>query len=904
MITPALLQQMTQNMVEGLFIQDTEGRLTFLNREAERLLGWSSAEILGRNIHELIHYQNRLGEPVLSNECPVHKCLQCGETFQVDEDVFTHRNGHLIPVSFIASPICEDDHIIGSVTIFQDLARKRQVEREIKQARDLALEASRLKSEFLANMSHEIRTPLNGIIGMTDLLLDTKINKVQKELAGTVKESAQALLTMLTDILDLSQIEAGKMEIKVIDFKPLEVVEEVAELMASQAQNNNLDLLTEVANKIPMVLRGDPAKLRQTLITMVANALKFTKKGEVVIRATLREKTKKKAVLRFSVTDTGVGIPKAARGQIFQPFRQADGSSTRQFGGAGLGLTIANRLVELMGGEIGFESKKNKGSTFWFTVPLDRAKAEEEAPASYVALAGAKVLVMDSHPTSQTILQNHLLGWNMKVTGVENLTEAMASLEHESQAGVPYDVVIVDHASDPNNHLDFGRQVIDSANFSRTALILLTSLSEKKQFDGAQKAGYISLLVKPIRRNRLQNCLLGLFRPEAWDTSEAESSHSLRTQPLRATSFTDSHPEVSSAQRLILLAEDNVVNQKVTQGQLNRLGYPVHTVANGREAVHAVKSSKYALVLMDCQMPVMDGVQATKSIRDAFEDSGGPRIPVIALTANVQLEDRSRCLSAGMDDFLSKPVAIEELDKVLRKWIPSHDDHLPVPTDAKSALAIEVPKSPSQQSDSHSPTGDKPDAGSILSSPEQGAEGVTTSVDGEQPLLEGASDEEVLPVDDPTSAPADGKSVAEEAPPVNGGSPGDYNGVPVIEIEELENHFGDDRATVVEFLDMYTATLSDLMGTMATTLENADTEVLLEMIRELKEASSNVGAMAMVDLSERLKQEVKNMAALHPGEDLKSEVKNQTWGACRGLLDEMESLTQKTIQFVDHFKAS
>ena len=664
----ATLDQLSRHLQEGLFILDTRGRLAYLNPAGERILGWKHDTLLGAPMHDRIHFQNPMGVPIPAEECPVHKSVVNGQTYRAEEEAFIHRDGHLVPVSFVSSPLRQGERITGSVTVFKEIGQRREMEREIKQARDIALETARLKSEFLANMSHEIRTPINGVIGLTGLLVDSKLNKEQRELAATARESAQALLTVVDDILDFAGLEAGKMEIFAADFKTKLLVAEVAELHASQAQNKGLTLHTSVSNKLPSVLQGDPARLRQVLLNLVSNAIKFTRKGDVSIRARLMEKSKTRVLVRFTVLDTGIGIPKSSRHRLFQPFTQVDGSSSRAYGGAGLGLSISKRLVELMGGEMGYESRKGKGSAFWFTVPLNRSGDEETdlepaQPREMSRLRGVKALVVDPQQTSRTILLNSLLHWNLKGTAVESAGEALAYLRHESNTPHPCDLVLI-ASSLENEEADFtlARAISESA-LAPASLVLLTGDVSRKHLERARNAGYVAHLAIPLQLDRLRECLLSLFNPP-------DDQYSLLASSVASPSARPGNrfPEGGAP---ILLAEDNAVIQKVEQMLLNRLGYAVHLVANGKDACQHLLSHDCSLVLMDCQMPVMDGFLATQAIR-AF-DGAAREIPIIGLTANPR-DEGPRCLESGMTDILAKPVQIESLAEMLKKWLPVRRD--------------------------------------------------------------------------------------------------------------------------------------------------------------------------------------------------------------------------------------
>ncbi|GAB0057505.1 Sensor histidine kinase RcsC [Candidatus Magnetaquicoccaceae bacterium FCR-1] len=665
--------QLTAHLADGLYILDQQGRIVLFNDMAEKLLGWSRDSVMGKDPHALFHFQNAAGERIPSERCPILQHVQRGEIFRAEEEVFTHRDGHPIPLALTAVPLLDAHRqIIGSFTLFSDLGLKKQWERDIKQARDIAMETSRLKSEFLANMSHEIRTPINGVIGMADLLLDSRLNKDQKELATTLKESAQALLTVISDILDFSSLEAGRMETAATPFSPIKLVEEVAELMASQAQQKSLELLTDISPKLPGVLLGDPARLRQVLLNLIGNALKFTRKGGVVIQARLTDKTKSPLMVRFSVTDTGIGIPKSAWHKLFQPFSQVDGSSTRPFGGMGLGLSISNRLVELMGGEMGMTSRRGKGSTFWFSVPFPlSARIEESQPTPLPTnrLKGIKALVIDPRQTSQTILLNHLLNWSMKGAAVESTDEALAYLRHEARAGAPCDLLLAASPIPLEKCLELGRIISEDATIPPLGMILITGIHEKKWFDEARKVGFMAHLARPLHRHQLLDRLLMLVNPTPQEEMDPHRPESVPPEP--RTNKPSFPGEATQPERTILLAEDNAVNQKVAQLQINRLGFGVHTYANGRDAIQAANSGIYAMILMDCHMPILDGLQAARAIRQLEHQENRPRTPIIALTSNALPEDRQRCLDHGMDDILNKPIRIEELANRIDQWLPS-----------------------------------------------------------------------------------------------------------------------------------------------------------------------------------------------------------------------------------------
>ena len=511
-------------------------------------------------------------------------------------------------------------------------------------------------------MSHEIRTPINGVISMSDMLMRTRLNDEQVEVANIIRDSANSLLDIINDILDFSKIEAGKLELEIVDFELLNIVEGTAELVADQARQKKLSLMTYLAPDVPTSLRGDPGRLRQILLNLLSNAIKFTDSGEVVVQATLDAKDEKRCRVRFSVTDTGIGMPQEAVYRLFQPFTQADGSITRRYGGTGLGLSIAKLLVELLGGRIGVRSTEGKGSTFWFSVPLERSQVKTEpAPGNNFDLENAKVLLVDALEGTAKILQDYTASWGMHCETVGSFQEALDVLRKAANKGKPFDLAIVELVMPDMDGFEFARAVQEDPKLSQTKLILCTAEDKGRLGEGALEAGFSAYLIKPLRQSRLFDCI-SLVLDATSDTSQAALA---AYKPPKLS--TTAEMNVFQQTGMILVAEDNPVNQKVALMLLKELGFSAHVVASGVEAVDVVNRAPYSMILMDCQMPEMDGFEATGAIRRA-EALTGRHIPIIAMTAHAMQGDREKCIAAGMDDYVSKPVTAAKLKEVLVRW--------------------------------------------------------------------------------------------------------------------------------------------------------------------------------------------------------------------------------------------
>lgn len=643
---------------EGIFGVDTDGVIGFANPAACRMLGFTLEEMIGQPSHALIHHHHPDGSNYPKEECPMFAAYKRGEASRIDNEFLWRKDSTGLPVEYGATPIHKNGSIVGAVISFTDITLRKQQEAELLAAKETAEEATQAKSDFLANMSHEIRTPMNAIIGLSHLALKTPLNPKQRDYVSKVHNAGTSLLGIINDILDFSKIEAGKLEIEATDFRLDEVISSVTTLTAQKAHDKGLEFLAHVSPAIPEDLLGDPLRLGQILTNFVNNAVKFTEQGEIRLNIDLLERTGEKVQLKFSVRDTGIGMTPEQSAKLFQPFVQADMSTTRKHGGTGLGLTICRRLVELMGGRVWLESEPGVGSTFFFTVWIGVGEAKGSGKIVPDRLAQLRVLIVDDNSAAREILAEPLSTIARHVRTVASGPEAIAAVK-EQDAIEPFDIIFMDWRMPGMDGLQVSRLIKSDETLSKQpSIVLVTAFGREEVREEAERLNLDGFLVKPVTKSMVVDTLVNVFA-EAGDDNTTEK-------------MVTSELEARLRGARILLTEDNEINQQIAVELLEGAGATVQVANNGKEAVEKLfngpQPPPFDIVLMDLQMPEMDGHQATVKIRS---DARFAKLPIIAMTAHATIEEKQRCLATGMNDHISKPIDPSMLFETVGRYLQS-----------------------------------------------------------------------------------------------------------------------------------------------------------------------------------------------------------------------------------------
>lgn len=672
----SLLAAIVDSSGNAIYSEGPDLTVTSWNPAAEKLFGYASAEIVGRSAAVLAPLDRRAELAEYARKVRAESKAQSFETKRL------RRDGRIIDVALTRSPIFDATGAVTGLSVTaHDIGDRKRMEAELEQARDAALAAAQTKSEFLANMSHEIRTPLNSIIGLTGLLLDTPLTAEQREFARDVRASGDVLLNLINNILDFSKMAAGKLVFEESDFDITKAVEGAVELVIDQARHKGLELTVAIDPEVPRFLRGDPGRLHQILLNLLSNAIKFTQHGEVGVSVSKLSENPRETTLRFDVRDTGIGIAKDKQPRLFEAFTQADPSTTRHYGGTGLGLSIVRQLVEGMHGTISVASEPGQGSTFWFTVTLAKqVDASRPAYERFSRVAGANILIVDDNANSRKILERQVSLWGMNTRAASSAEEGLALLR--AAAGVnAYQVALIDVMMPEKDGIEMARRIKGDPELAKTAVIFVSSVGSQAEFTarlvGMQIGGW---LMKPVPQSSLYDALVKAMVSSPEDGAPATEPAADRT-PLQAARF----ELPSGIKSRVLLAEDSPINQKVAKLQLEKLGLEVDSVADGKEALEAAARRRYDVIFMDCQMPELDGYEATRELRR--REGAGPHSTIIAMTAHALPGDREKCLDAGMNAYLSKPVTQEALQRMLAELFPA-------PSPAVAAEPAPLPELP------------------------------------------------------------------------------------------------------------------------------------------------------------------------------------------------------------------
>jgi two-component system sensor histidine kinase/response regulator len=771
-------ESLVLNSPTAIVVLDNNEKINSCNPAFEELYGYKSDEILGVMLDTLITTEETRAEAQQYTQQVKNGTVHAfGKRRRKDNS--------LVEVEIFGVPVFVAGEKIGTLAIYHDVS-------ELVHARKEAEEASRTKSEFLANMSHELRTPMNGVIGMLELALDTSLTSEQRDYLQTSLQSAEALLTLLNDILDFSKIEAGRLDLENINFSLRNAVEDVAYTLAKRAQDKGLEMACLIDPDLTSDLRGDPGRLRQILVNLVGNAIKFTHQGEIVIRAEPIEETQTQVIIHFAVQDTGIGIPYERQAAVFDRFTQADGSTTRKYGGTGLGLAISRQLVQAMGGKIGVESSPGVGSTFWFDLKFERQPREKRhtAPLTLgpVNLTQARVLVVDDNQTNRMILIKNVEALGSRVDAVASGAKGLESLRNAHRAGDPYHVVLLDMQMPGMDGEQTARAIKSDPAVKEVKIIILTSMGQRGDAVRLESLGCSGYLLKPVKQQMLFDAVIAVLGSEEEKGPGLITRHTLSEQRKFGLR--------------VLLAEDNPINQKLAVVLLQKAGYSVDAVETGAQALEKVQANQYSAVLMDVQMPEMDGLEATQHIRE-LEKNTGWHIPIIAMTAHAMPGDRERCLKAGMDDYVTKPIEPKVLFSALDRWTHA--------TDA-SPVTIESTEDYSSHDDVFSMDMDEGLFGESAPAPREKKETA--------PVLQAISSTNTLPVDFESALP----------------------------------HFDNDRNFMMEMYRQYKDHLRERVNEIHSALQDQDANGLARLSHNLKGISLNFSANALADITLSLEE--------------------------------------------------